>query len=341
MAVRDDVRQLATKKAQAAALPPGFSSAPPTNPSAVIAAPVPSKPANKGVKRFFVGPGGDWGDLASPAWWGRELGKVGKETFVDPARRAARAVDPTSNASPLERAAGISEGALLALDVATPLLPEGAIANSLRREAMERALDREVAGYAASGGGARYRGVLGVHGSPVSGLSQIEPQIGSVGNPKESVAWFWDAATGGYDPADLMNRARAYAGEPGQGGQIYVARFPRRSVVDPSEMRPNPVTYPNQSYAPGRVVGSVNVKPEMFEDIGQPSPIITLLRPDAYSTLADDLREQMVRVMTPAERRTMARAAQLPTAVSASNLAHEARLLRARYEELARRTGDF
>lgn len=266
----------------------------------------------------------------------KQLGRVAKETFYDPSKRFAAAVDPNSGASLPQRAAGLAETALYAADLLTPV-PEQA----LYREAMEKALDREVAGYAASGGGARYRGVLGVHGSPVPGLSQIEPQIGSVNNPKESVAWFWDAATGGYNPADLMNRARAYAGEPGEGGQIYVARFPRRSVVDPSEMRRNPVTYPNQSYAPGRVVGSVDVKPEMFEDIGQPSPIITLLRPDAYSTLADDLRKQMVGVMTPAERRAMARAAQLPTAVSASDLANEARLLRARYEELARRTGDF
>lgn len=266
----------------------------------------------------------------------KQLGRVAKETFYDPSKRFAAAVDPNSGASLPQRAAGLAETALYAADFLTPV-PEQA----LYREAMENVLDREVAGYAASGGGARYRGVLGVHGSPVPGLSQIEPQIGSVNNPKESVAWFWDAATGGYDPADLMNRARAYAGEPGEGGQIYVARFPRRSVVDPSEMRRNPVTYPNQSYAPGRVVGSVDVKPEMFEDIGQPSPIITLLRPDAYSTLADDLRKQMVGVMTPAERRAMARAAQLPTAVSASDLANEARLLRARYEELARRTGDF
>lgn len=266
----------------------------------------------------------------------KQLGRVAKETFYDPSKRFAAAVDPNSGASLPQRAAGLAETALYAADFLTPV-PEQA----LYREAMEKALDREVAGYASRGGGARYRGVLGVHGSPVPGLSQIEPQIGSVNNPKESVAWFWDAATGGYDPADLMNRARAYAGEPGEGGQIYVARFPRGSVVDPSEMRRNPVTYPNQSYAPGRVVGSVDVKPEMFEDIGQPSPIITLLRPDAYSTLADDLRKQMVGVMTPAERRAMARAAQLPTAVSASDLANEARLLRARYEELARRTGDF
>lgn len=279
--------------------------------------------------------------LKDPVGAAKELGRVAKETFYDPSKRFAAAVDPNSGASLPQRAAGLAETALYAADMLTPGVPEGAVARNLQREAMEKALDREVAGYASRGGGARYRGVLGVHGSPMPGLKQIEPQMGSVGNPNQSVAWFWDAATGGYDPADLMNRARAYAGEPGQGGQIYVARFPRQSVLDPSEMRRNPVTYPNQSYAPGRVVGSVDVKPEMFEDIGQPSPIVTLLRPDSYATLTDDLRQQMVRSMTPAERRVMARAAQMPTAVSVSNLANEAELLRARYQELARRTGDF
>lgn len=320
MAVRDDVRQLATKKAQAAALPPGFSSAPPTNPSAVIAAPVPSKPANKGVKRFFVGPGGDWGDLASPAWWGRELGKVGKETFVDPARRAARAVDPTSNASPLERAAGISEGALLALDVATPLLPEGAIANSLRREAMERALDREVAGYAASGGGARYRGVLGIHGSSKQDLPFIKPQFGSFYEPSVEAAWFWDAQTSGFDPTDLMGKARQYAGP---GGEMYVARFPRESIYE--DFGPRLLageryssTKPNYARGPGTIVGSVKLPEEYFDRWA-------MLGPERFVEVEDKLRQAMINAMTPRERKQMQGTLGLGSRLTGKRAAEQAR----------------
>jgi|GEM_PF-5919929 len=266
----------------------------------------------------------------------KQLGRVAKETFYDPSKRFAAAVDPNSGASLPQRAAGLAESALYAADFLTPV-PEQAI----YREAMEKALDREVAGYAASGGGAKYRGVLGVHGSPVSGLTQIEPRLGSVNNPEENVAWFWDAATGGFNSADLMNRARAYAGEAGEGGQIYVARFPRNDIRYESNVLKDPVTRPNEAFSSGRVVGSVEISPSMYEGIGDPDPIVDLLRVDAYQPLSDALKSKLVAVMTPSERRAMAAAERLPGAVTAKRLADEAAILRARYSELAKRRGDF
>lgn len=339
MAVRDDVRQLATKKAQAFTPDPNLT---PVAPTATIGNRDPSsRKPNKGFKRFMVGPGGDYSDLADPGFYARGLADEANKQVVQPLAQLPSAFDPTADLSMADRISRAGTGALVAADLVTPFVPEGTIANSLRREAMEKTLDREVAGYASRGGGAKYRGVLGVHGSPVSGLTQIEPRIGSVNNPQENVAWFWDAATGGFNSADLMNRARAYAGEAGEGGQIYVARFPRNDIRYESGVLKDPVTRPNEAFSPGRVVGSVEISPSMYEGIGEPDPIVDLLRVDAYQPLSDALKSKLVAAMTPSERRAMTAAQRLPGAVTAKRLADEAAILRARYSELAKRRGDF
>lgn len=57
----------------------------------------------------------------------KQLGRVAKETFYDPSKRFAAAVDPSSGASLPQRAAGLAETALYAADFLTPGIPEGAV----------------------------------------------------------------------------------------------------------------------------------------------------------------------------------------------------------------------
>ncbi len=253
--------------------------------------------------------------IKDPVGTAKQLGRVAKETFYDPSKRFARAVDPSSGASPVERAAGLAESALYAADVLTPV-PEQA----LYREAMERMLDDEVARYAASGGGAKYRGVLGIHGSPTQGLREIKPFLGSNYEPDQSVAWFWDTQTSGYDPIDAFNKARQYATGD---GEVYVARFPRGAVNEDfgkrlAEGGSFSSVRPNMSREPGRVVGSVKLSPDMF----LPGDI---LRPEAFETVESQMRDAMVSAMTPLERRRMAGQASLGTMPTARQLAEQQR----------------
>lgn len=69
----------------------------------------------------------------------KQLGRVAKETFYDPSKRFAAAVDPNSGASVADRIAGVGEGVLYAADFLTPGVPEMAIANSYRRKALGNA----------------------------------------------------------------------------------------------------------------------------------------------------------------------------------------------------------
>lgn len=125
MVVRDDVRQLATKKAQAFTPDPNLT---PVAPTEFVGNRTPdTRKPNKGLKRLMVGPGGDWGNLASPKWWATGLEQEAKKTFYDPSKRFAAAVDPGSGASVADRIAGVAEGTLYAMDVITPFLPEGAM----------------------------------------------------------------------------------------------------------------------------------------------------------------------------------------------------------------------
>lgn len=213
----------------------------------------------------------------------KQLGRVAKETFYDPSKRFAAAVDPNSGASLPQRAAGLAETALYAADLLTPV-PEQA----LYREAMEKALDREVAGYASRGGGAKYRGVLGVHGSPVPGLTQIEPRTGSQFMPDTAAAFTTraDMPAYPYDAGRLYDMSAYYArGEsslpiPERKPTIYVTRAPGRPVDQ---------KFPEDMFVsadPVNVVGSVDLPAEKR-----------------------GLRQAMFGVMTPLEQRKYREAA--------------------------------
>lgn len=279
MAVRDDVRQLATKKAQAFTPDPNLT---PVAPTEFVGnrAPDTRKP-NKGLKRFMVGPGGDYGDLADPSWWAKGLGREAKKNFYDPSKRFAAAVDPGSGASVADRIAGVGEGVLYAADFLTPGIPEGGAINALRREAMDKIMDREVAAYAARGGGLEYRGVLGVHGSPMPGLTQIETRTGSQMMPDTPAAFSWRANNPAFpfDAGRLFDLGAYYAtaesplSSAARKPQIYITRAPGRAVAN--EFPPDMFV----SADPLNVVGAIDL-----------------------SEGKRGLRRAMLDVMTPAEK---------------------------------------
>lgn len=318
MAVRDDVRQLATKKAQAFTPDPNLT---PVAPTEFVGNRTPdTRKPNKGLKRFMVGPGGDYGDLADPMWWAKGLGAEARKNFYDPSKRFAAAVDPGSGASVADRIAGVGEGVLYAADFLTPGVPEGAVARNLQREAMEKALDREVTGYASRGGGAKYRGVLGIHGSSKQNLPFIKPQLGSFYEPNVEAAWFWDAQTSGFDPTDLMGKARQYAGP---GGEMYVARFPRESIYEDFGPRllageRYPSTKPNYARGPGTIVGSVKLPEEYFDRWA-------MLGPERFVEVEDKLRQAMINAMTPRERKQMQGTLGLGSRLTGKQAAEQAR----------------
>lgn len=78
-----------------------------------------------------------------------------------------------------------------------------------------------------------------VHGSPQSGLKQVNPVSGSRVLPNEKVAWVWDAKkvrseAGGLDYA--TQRAHDYATKSGGTGSIYVGKVPKSALRVPQEI---------------------------------------------------------------------------------------------------------
>jgi hypothetical protein len=224
--------------------------------------------------------------IKDPVGTVKQLGRIGKETFYDPIIGLSDAANPFIEQKPIDRVNKALGGALTAADAITPFVPEGTIANSLRREAMERMLDDEVARYAASGGGAKYRGVLGIHGSPKSGLTEIRPFAGSAALPSEEVAFAFNAtdvlpidsvASAGNYPTMSAPRAygRARLAHPTDETTIYAARFPSGTGRD--------MGLGIRAFTePGQVVASV-----------------------PGTTTARDYREAVIAVMTPAEKRRL------------------------------------
>lgn len=198
---------------------------------------------------------GDLIDMAkNPVDTAKTLGSMAKDTFIDPVLDLPEAFRPGSGLSPAERVATGIGGGLAIADAVTPLVPEGAFANSAQRALAKRMAD-------ASNSGRKYRGALGVHGSPITGLDEIRPFSGSLAMPDDEVAFTFNfdavapnknisSATG----RPTLNMAEQYAmrnlRSSSQQPEIYFARFPRQSGMAVDDA----VTVYRQ---PGRVVGSV------------------------------------------------------------------------------------
>lgn len=245
-------------------------------------------------------------DLAKdPVGTAKKLGQVAKETFYDPVKRFSAAVDPTSSASPMERAAGIAEGALYAADFLTPGVPEGAIARNLQREAMERALDREVAGYAASGGGRKYRGRLILHGSSEPNLKLLEARPGSYALPETKTVYGVDLSEALADELDQMD-PRAWArriAEVSKYSRGEHRKLPPQNLSGASA-KPYGAFYIGRVPEPDRIVrqslseDSVKIDPYRFDEYvisGKDVPVLAESRPEAY--------EDWYEFKVPADRR--------------------------------------
>lgn len=287
--MRDVARILAEARATKFQPPAGMPTLTPVAPTATVGnVQAGTRPANKGVKRFMTGPGGEWGDMTNPAWWAKGLGEEANKQVVQPIVQMPSAFDPTADLSVAERINRAGTGALTLLDVASPFIPEGTMAKMAREEAMQRMIDRQVASYAESGGGLKYRGVLGVHGSPMPGLTQIEPRAGSQMMPDTAAAFTWRANNPEYpyDVGRMFDLGSYYAtaesplASAARKPQIYVTRAPGRAVAQefPSDMF--------VSADPVNVVGSIDL-----------------------AGGKRDLRRAMLDVMTPLETRKYKEAA--------------------------------
>lgn len=119
----------------------------------------------------------------------KQLGRVAKETFYDPSKRFAAAVDPNSGASVADRIAGVGEGVLYAMDALTPGVPEGIMAKRLAKKLAKEAPEATIE--------------YGIHHSLTPGITNIRPsrangQVTAM-DARPGSTYFW--AT---DPKDAM-----------------------------------------------------------------------------------------------------------------------------------------
>lgn len=219
--------------------------------------------------------------IKDPVGTAKQLGRVAKETFYDPIIGLSESVNPFIKQKPIDRVNKALGGALTAADLVTPFVPEGTMANSLRREAMERVLDDEVARYAASGGGAKYRGALVAHGSPYVGLTNIEARTGSYALPDMKAAYSVDLSQSLADPARFEGMASEVA--------KYARGLTQRTKLPPS--RESGSIYIGRVAPQNRIVrqnlpdGTVRIANDRFDDYVVSSsdiPVIAETRPDWY-----------------------------------------------------------
>lgn len=241
--------------------------------------------------------------LKDPVGTAKQLGRIAKETFYDPSKRFAAAVDPNSGASLPQRAAGLAETALYAADMLTPGVPEGAVMRNLEREAMEKALDREVASYAASGRNTiNHRTVLGVHGSPTEGLTRIMPKTDDTTIALDPQAWFWNANESNFNARKIADQVQPYAGPD---GEVYFARFPKKDTEygwTVPDAKGNAAAVAAYSTKPGRVVEST---PGFFTKDRDLAERMSYYKADTFTdpNYLRDFVRAFQNSMTPAERR--------------------------------------
>lgn len=132
--------------------------------------------------------GGAMVDMAAnPLETGKRLASEAKNTFVNPIIDMPKAFDPSSGLSMVDRANTALAGGFALADAATPFMPEGAITNSLRRAAMERAVAAEPSEAM----------TYGIHHSLTPGLKTILPsQAGNQVTALDAIpgsAYFWSS----------------------------------------------------------------------------------------------------------------------------------------------------
>ena len=208
------------------------------------------------VGDFFADGGNALVDMAkNPLDTAKQLGVTAKQTFYDPIANIPKAFDPTSGLSPLERVNTGLGGGLALADAFTPFMPEGALANALAKRAAENAVAKIAPNMTKPVGPTAadwFYGQYGLHGSPTSGIPQLEPRFGSNALPDEKVTFAHPLSANDYDLNATAKTALGYTDFqiPGKKpGSIYVAKYPRNAVDNN-----NPYGNFIISDAPGKVV---------------------------------------------------------------------------------------
>lgn len=221
-------------------------------------------------------------DLAmDPVGTAKGLAREAKRNFYDPIKGLGDAFNPFIKQKPIERVNKALGGALTAADLVTPFVPEGTIVNSLRREAMERAMDDAWARYAASGAGAKYRGSLVLHGSPYEGLTNIEARKGSYALPDINAAYSVDLSRALSDPT----RFEGMAYEVGKYSRGLTQRSPLENLGDPGSIYIGRVAPQNRILRQNLPDGTVRIANDRFDDYVVSSsdiPVIAETRPSWY-----------------------------------------------------------
>lgn len=304
--MRDAARMLAEARATKFQPPAGMPTLTPVAPTATVGNVQPgTRRPNTGFKRFMVGPGGDYGDFKNPVFVGKQMANAANTQIVRPLREGADAFNPWLKQTPIERANKAAAGLLVAADLATPFIPEGTAINAVQKEAMERMLDRQAASYAESPlSSVHHRTVLGVHGSPTEGLTQIIPNPNALETARRKApAWFWNPVGNEFDVARISDEAVRYSGPD---GQVYFARFPKNEshygwTVQTGGVNPPTAWY---SEAPGDVINSM----EGFWSKARSKPgygVFDHNNPGTFKdeSYAHDFVATLENSMTPSERR--------------------------------------
>lgn len=211
-------------EAEAKALLQWLSTLQPVEPTAAVGNVSPdTKKPNKGLKRFLVGPGGEWGDLKSPKNWAKGLADAANDQLVQPVWEASKMkwADPSSGLSPTERLAQLMNDSLVVGSTVVPAAKGVSRGVSLLDD-LARLNE------------ARY--TYGIHISPTSDLDEINVAANDmkrrwvdseIGNN-----YFFD--TSNLNPMQIQTMdsyLKLYSRNPEQGPTIYFTRTPRKGVV--------------------------------------------------------------------------------------------------------------
>lgn len=210
--------------AEAQALLAWLDTLEPVQPTAAIGNPSPdSKKPNKGLKRFFVGAGGEWGDLKSPKNWVTGLANAANDQLVQPVWEASKMkwADPSSGLSPTERLAQLMGDAFVVGSTAVPAAKGVSKGVSLLDD-LARLNE------------ARY--MYGIHISPTSDLNEINVAANAMkrrwADSEIGNNYFFDTSNLNPNQIQIMDSyLKLYSRNPDNGPTIYYTKTPRKGVI--------------------------------------------------------------------------------------------------------------
>lgn len=288
------------------------------------------------VGGFFADAGQEVGRMVTnPLDTAKEMGSMAKQTFYDPIANLPKAFDPTSGLAPLERVNTALGGGLALADAFTPFVPEGALANALAKRAAGKAWANSVPNMTKPVGPTAadmYFAKYGIHGSPTSGIPQIDPKFGSNAMPDEAVTFAHPLSANDYDLYATTKTALGYTNfqMPGQKpGSVYIGKYPR-NAVDSNNPYGNFII----SDAPGKVVyerklldvgqGRNDVSSDVIEDLLAQNTVNEFLPALLADIKSPALRRKLVENLGKKERDRIAAQAAYKAETDAADAAYRA-----------------